>query len=107
MRKFLLLLALGFSCSALADAFNPGIPGRTRQDVQIKEATLPSKPVRTRAAFSAAGICYSAGFLYAAVNRLSVGLTNPVEAIYFGARKSDALPMAPCIPVTGEKQMIE
>lgn len=54
MKKLLLLLALGFSCSALAGVFDRSVSDRTRRDVQIKEALLPSQPVRTRSALSAA-----------------------------------------------------
>ena len=56
MKKLLLLLALGFSCSALAGVFGRSVSDRTRQDVQIKEAVLPSNPEPTRSALSAATV---------------------------------------------------
>lgn len=56
MKKLLLLLALGFSCSALAGVFGRSVSDRTRQDVQIKDAVFPSNPEPTRSAFSAATV---------------------------------------------------
>lgn len=56
MKKLLLLLALGFSCSAFAGVFGRSVSDRTRQDVQIKEAVFPSNPEPTRSALSAATV---------------------------------------------------
>lgn len=56
MKKLLLLLALGFSCSALAGVFGRSVSDRTRQDVQIKDAVFPSNPEPTRSALSAATV---------------------------------------------------
>lgn len=56
MKKLLLLLALGFSCSAFAGVFGRSVSDRTRQDVQIKEAVFPSNPEPTCSALSAATV---------------------------------------------------
>lgn len=56
MKKLLLLLALGFSCSAFAGVFGRSVSDRTRQDVRIKEAVFPSNPEPTRSALSAATV---------------------------------------------------
>lgn len=51
MKKLLLFLALGLCVSAFANR-SESTQRRTTQDIQIKEATIPSKPIRPRSLLS-------------------------------------------------------
>ena len=47
MKKLFLILAMSLACSSFASTAEP-----TRQEIQMKEATIPSKPVRPRSVLS-------------------------------------------------------
>lgn len=49
MKKLFLILALSFVCSAFADSSEPA-PKRTRQEIQMTEASLPAPTYRPRTA---------------------------------------------------------
>lgn len=108
MKKLFLILALSFVCSAFADSSEP-TPKRTRQEIQMTEATIPIKTVRPRTAlpFTIAWVDYVSESVKVDINycmgQLDITIADiSGQIVYSETVNSDVVPSAQMpIPTSG------
>lgn len=122
MKKILLFAAFGLCCLLLvgrADAKKP----KSIQDIQVKEATIPSKPIRPRSLepYTTACVNYGTQFIEAKIDSglgmVKVTVTDESgNTVYEATVDSDLTPLVRCplsvagtyrMTVTGEEYLAE